>query len=429
MVQAHHDKTLPGACSVMNVAQSHMPERHGQTVIVLWGRQRNPQAENAKATPANVDKGVRELLARGIRVISLYPSSMRLSLSRRILGQRGVYRTTTPAMVRIARRTGGVIYTSSLEWARIVAGLKKRGILKNRLIFRWAGIDTDVHAIANGLPEGRADAEVLRQADVCLVASLLFQRTLVEAAPEFAHKLQFWPTGVDTGFYAGAVTERAPDSLTTWDIAAVGSDRKRDWALPLSLAERGLRVALLTEDAKVQQRLVEQTPASRANAELFFRAGFAESARIMVRAKCVLIATLPNIRFSGSTTVGVAAALAKPLVLDDPEEAPGYGLVEGQNCEFFRRGDTSAAYSAVRRILDNPAHAARLAENISSLAGELDLSEYAAALEKCFSPDWVRHDFRSSVATASAPRRKRGGQDDSIFAMVSELSPADLHKE
>jgi hypothetical protein len=302
-------------------------------------------------------------------------------------------------MVRTARRTGGVIYTSSLEWARIVAGLKKRGILKNRLIFRWAGIDTDVHVIPNGLPEGRADAEVLRQADVCLVASSLFQRALAEAVPHFAHKLQFWPTGVDTAFYTAAANEKPPD-LTTWDVAAVGSDRKRDWALPLSLAERGLRVALVTGDTKAQQYFREQTSPSRDNAELFFRTGFAESARVMARSKCVLIATLPNIRFSGSTTVGVAAALSKPLVLDDPEEALGYGLVEGQSCEIFRRSDTHTAYSAVRRILDNPTHAAFLAQNISHLSRELDLSEYAAALEKCFSPGWVRQDFRSSVTTS-----------------------------
>jgi hypothetical protein len=152
-------------------------------------------------------------------------------------------------------------------------------------------------------------------------------------------------------------------------------------------------VAIITEDSSAKAR-VERLGSSRPESlHLFFRAGFHESAKIMARAKVILIATLPNIRFSGSTTVGVAAALAKPLVLDDPEDGAGYGLVPGVNCEIFKRGDAADAHRAILLIAQQSDHAIELSRNISRLVPSLDLRRYASALEACFEDDWHRNDF------------------------------------
>ena len=353
-----------------------------------------PPAGWSSDTPANIDKGVRELIDRGYRVISLYPYTMRWPFVRRLLGQRGIYKTTFIHVVRVARRTGAAIYTSSAIWVSIVARLKKLGVLKNRLVYRWAGVDTDLQALENGLPAARADMDVLKYADVCLLASSILYDRLCRIVPSYSHKLQFWPTGVDSAFYLDLV-EREPQSPLRWDVVAIGSDFKRDWVVPVALAERGLKVALVTDDPKVRKLLESRDPKSGGDVELFYRVGFEKSARLVLAGKCVLIATLPNIRFSGSTTVGVAAALSRPLVLDDVAEAPGYGLIPGRNCEIFERGNVESAYAAIQRILDDDRHQQQLAQNIGLLSDELDLTRYATAVEGCLRSNWVKEDFKS----------------------------------
>ena len=272
--------------------------------------------------------------------------------------------------------------------------LKKLGVLKNRLVYRWAGDDTDLQALENGLPAARAHIDVLKHADVCLLASSILYERLCRIVPTYSHKLQFWPTSVDSAFYLD-LAKREPQSPLRWDVVAIGSDFKRDWVVPVALAERGLKVALVTDDPKVRKLLESRDAKSGGYIELFYRVGFEKSARLILAGKCILVATVPNIRFSGSTTVGVAAALCRPLVLDDVAEAPGYGLIPGRNCEIFERGNVESAYAAIRRILENDRHQQKLAQNIGLLLDNLDLARYASAVEDCLCSNWVKEDFKS----------------------------------
>ncbi len=263
------------------------------------------------------------------------------------------------------------------------------------LVVRWAGLDTDLSAIAAGSCGGVADLRVLNQADVCLLASRVFCDQLEALLPQQAHKFEFWPTGVDIAFYRHFVSDELTQRIEH-SLVAVGTDVKRDWTIPIGMAERGISVTLLTEDVRVPG-IVELLPPSVArNLKLFFKVGFSELARVMARARCLMVATLPNDRFSGSTTVGVAAALGKPLLFDDDRETASYGLVPGLNCELFERGNVDSAYAAARRILDDRVYEARLGAALGERAADFDLSRYATALEGCLYPNWVKQNFEPS---------------------------------
>jgi hypothetical protein len=336
-----------------------------------------------------VDKGVRELEARGYAILSIYPqvTRERNALLRRLLGRRALNLGAVPELLRIAKETDGVIYTTCLHWGRLAGRLREYGLLKNRLVVRWAGFDADFDELRRpGSPARRHYDGILRNCDVCIIISEHEADLVRGAFPTHAAKVTYWPTSVDVPFYR---SQPAPAEGVDSGVVAVGSDKKRDWDLPIALARRGIPVTILTEDASVKAK-VEGVD----NVRLLFNAGFQESARVMAASRCLLLATLPNHRFSGATTVGVAAALGKPLVLDEPYDLAAYGLEAGTNCEVFLRGDVDSAEAAVRRVLDDQAHAAGLGARLARGADQLDIGPYADALETYFTPGVALKDFR-----------------------------------
>jgi hypothetical protein len=366
-----------------------MPSGAGsKTVICLWGGHRQP-SQGGAATPGNVDKGVRELEARGYVIHSIFPQAIRQKsrLLSRLLGRRGLNLGATPELLRTAAATGGVVYTTSRHWGRLAGRLKQYGLLRNRLVVRWAGFDADFDDLRRPDSKARRFYEtILRNCDVCIIISQHEADLVRSTFPAHADKVTFWPTSVDVPFYR---SQPPPTQGLDSGVVAVGSDKKRDWDLPLALAQRGIPVTILTEDpaVKAKAEAVE-------NVRLLFKVGFLESAKIMAGARCLLLATLPNHRFSGATTVGVAAALRKPLLLDEPYDLAAYGLEPGLNCETFERGDVASAAAALDRILNAPSHAAALCAAIGEIAERLDISPYADALETYFKPGVVLADFR-----------------------------------
>ena len=213
---------------------------------------------------------------RGYELHSIFPSEVRSRsfFARHIFGSRGLYKLAIGPALRTALRTKGVIYTSSLDWARLVAYFKACGIIRNRLVVRWAGLDTDLSAIAAGSCGGVADLRVLNQADVCLLASRVFCDQLEALLPQQAHKFEFWPTGVDIAFYRHFVSDELTEGIEH-SLVAVGTDVKRDWTIPIGMAERGISVTLLTEDVRVPG-IVELLPERRLKLKSLFKVGFSD---------------------------------------------------------------------------------------------------------------------------------------------------------
>jgi hypothetical protein len=352
------------------------------TLVVLWSRKRQPGTH--EDAPSSVDKGVPQLTARGWDVVSIWPGPVALRLTA-LLGKRPAtmlaYALATVRLVWLVRRTHTPIYTTDLVWMRIVSWLKRVGLVRSRFVVRWAGIDLPSD-IAPHNAAGRRFARMARGFDACLTASVAALDQCLLLAPVLADRIAFAPTGVDLDFYR----RRLGQSAQTRSFVAVGSDWKRDWETPLALIRSGYQLAVLTDNPRT---VASSSKLTKLGARVVAHAGFARSAEELAAGMAIVIATLPNRRFSGSTTVGVAAALRKPLILDERADLAAYGLVDGVNCRCFTRGDGESLQRAARAIWNSPALAHKLGEALGRQADALSIDAYADVLEDCIAVGWT----------------------------------------
>lgn len=354
-------------------------------LICLWGKKRGSGPAKG-VTPSNTDKGVRELQALGYvahdvdasaiaaRLPSTLPEKIKTALT---------FAAGSARLLWLARDSTRIIHTSNHSWIRVAARLKHLGLMRNRLVIRWEANDIDYPALTYDSPLRRQCRRMMEQVDACFVISAR-ERDLWRAAfPDLAERFVFWPTPVDVDFYLSR--RHLADGSRRGRIVAVGSDGKRDWALPLAMARAGVPVTILTEDPKVPPLVARE---GSADVELLYRIGLAKSAEVLADAGAILLATQENDRFSGSTTVGVAAALGRPLMLDEPYDLAAYGLADGENCVAFRRGDPGDAAGRARALLADPGEGERLAAAIAPLTRPLSIAAYVSALETAFRPGW-----------------------------------------
>jgi hypothetical protein len=354
-------------------------------LICLWGRRRDSKSGKG-ATPSNTDKGIRELRAKGYRTLDVdahaianrIPNVLPSKLTNAITFGIGALR-----LLVLTRDRNRVIHTASAIWVRVVSLLKRRGLVQNRLVIRWAGNDMDYASLTREGPVRRRAQRLMEQVDACVFASMRQHQLWRTAFPALAERFVFWPTPVDVDFYLGR--RGLADETQRARLVAVGSDSKRDWQLPLAIAKAGVPVTLLTEDPQVVA-LMEREGSE--NCLLLFRVGLDRSAEVLAGAGAILLATLDNDRFSGSTTVGVAAALGRPLMLDEPYDLQAYGLQDGRNCIAFHRGDFVDAIARARLLLADPGESQRLGRAIEPLTAPLSIAAYVAALEATFRPSW-----------------------------------------
>lgn len=350
-------------------------------IFSLWGFQRlGPH--KAGIEPTSLDKGVPELSAIGHQVVSIYPRRFEQWVTRRLpmrLRRKMAYLLATVSMLRTIGAEDA-IYTTDNIWGHWISKLKRLGIVRNRFIFKWAGFDVSYASMADGRhPRDAAKFRLIaKSADAIILVSQHEIFLIAETFPESASKLLFAPTGVDIDFYSNVIpmTSEGRGSLV-----AVGSDNKRDWHTVIQLAKLGVAVTLLTDDPRAKQ-MFDAAVASEPSIALTleYKVGYRRSAEIMGRARAIILATLPNDRFSGATTVGVAAALRRPLILDEPFDLAAYGLAPGVNCEAFERGNASSALAAVRRVFDDSSYEERLSQGISSITDRVNAYQFAEVI-------------------------------------------------
>ncbi|MEO8006603.1 MAG: hypothetical protein ABI771_16925 [Betaproteobacteria bacterium] len=373
--------------------------RDRPTVVCLWGGHRPAPDLDCHQTPSNADKGVRELKERGYDIKSISPWSPR---RRRPQGwdRKLQYVLRIGHLLRAARQPGTVIYTTDLSWIRVLAQLRRFGFLREqRIVVHWGGIDFDPQS-NEGEPYRRHFDQLFGAADAIWVASENERRIWTETLPAHAARMAFHPMFIDLAYYRQIVP-----ATITHDVVALGSDSRRDWETPIQLAARGLQVALVTEDMDVRRRVLALPTSISRNITLAFRAGFQQSARIAASARCLLVATTPNFRFSGSNTLGVAIALRRPLVIDDPFDMPAYGLQAGVHHEAFDRGDPRSAYDAVQRVLSNADHAASLGEALATRAPSVDIDAFVDQLEASFLPGWTAAGVHNLSSLPASPKQ------------------------
>jgi hypothetical protein len=370
------------------------PSQHRPPILCLWGGHRPCPDLDSHLTPSNADKGARELKARGYQVQSISPwSPGRRRISE--LERRSKYVARVRQLLRAAKDPKTVIYTADRPWIKVVAALKRAGLLRRRVVAHWGGYDFDPLSLSN--PSYlKSFKRLFSTIDAIWFASENERRIWANALPELAGRMAFHPMFIDLAYYRSVV----PAALVH-DVVAIGTDSRRDWEVPIGLAASGLRVAIVTGDKEVRRRVQSLPVTVQNNITLAFQSGFQQSARIAAAGRCILVATTPNFRFSGSTTLSVAIALGKPLVIDDPFDLPAYGLQPGVHCETFERGNKASALAAVHRILADPRYAAGLAAALSSQRDSVSIDSYVDQLEASFRPEWAP----APVANAGSPLR------------------------
>jgi hypothetical protein len=354
--------------------------RERPPVVCLWGGHRPAPDLDTRTTPSNADKGARELKGRGYDVRSVSPWTRGKAPSG--IARKLQYVTSVADVLKASRPADAVLYTADLPWIRVLAAMKQAGLLRRRLVVHWGGIDFDPQSLSNSTYLRKYD-KLFAAIDAIWLASENERQIWSEALPHHADRMAFHPMFVDIEYY-----RKIMPATLSHDVVAIGSDSRRDWEIPIGLAATGLRVAIVTEDHEVRRRINALPPAVQSNVTLAFRSGFQQSARIAAAGKCLLVATTPNFRFSGSTTLAVAIALGRPLVIDDPFDLPAYGVQPGVHCESFIRGDLASAQAAVRRIVSSPDHARALANALADRRDRVDIEAYVDRLEASFRPGW-----------------------------------------
>lgn len=380
--------------------------RERPPVVCLWGGHRPAPDLDTHTTPSNADKGARELKARGYDVRSVSPWTRGKAPSG--MARKLQYVTAVGKLLKAAKPANSVLYTADLPWIRVLAAMKQAGLLKRRVVAHWGGIDFDPLSLSNPSYLKKYD-KLFGALDAIWLASENERRIWSEALPHHADRMAFHPMFVDIGYYAKIV----PATLVH-DVVAIGSDSRRDWEIPIGLAASGLRVAIVTEDHEVRRRINALPHAVLSNITLAFRSGFQQSARIAAAGRCLLVATTPNFRFSGSTTLAVAIALGRPLVIDDPFDLPAYGIQPGVHCETFVRGDVASAQAAVRRIVSDNEHARAMAAAVADRRDRVDIEAYVDCLEASLRSDW----------SASHAPRAAGGRTGDATSVHSGAAPA-----
>lgn len=289
-------------------------------------------------------------------------------------------------VLREARRAE-LICTYVRKYLILMTVFRLAGLVSTPVSFHWGGQDVDIEAL-----EHRPWRRWLFRQLFLSCASVQFmsaheRNEWAKLFPDLAPRFNFLPRCVDYGFYEAFVSPLAKSTRPVF--VAVGNDRMRDWDIISRLADLGHRFAVLThnKDIAAQFEGVE-------GVEVLQGRSNKESAEIMVECRGIVLATRDNNRFSGSTTVGMAAALTTPLILDEDLELESYGLRPGVNCLYFPRGDERAVSAHLRDLENDPDLAVRLGSSLRATSTVPSTEESAARIFEWTRPARDRHARR-----------------------------------
>ncbi|MEI9989847.1 MAG: hypothetical protein WDM86_07395 [Rhizomicrobium sp.] len=358
-------------------------------ILMLWSAQRDPKLWGTPNTPSNMFWGGAELVALGYEIDSIYPRAREKGVGRilqRLLGSRVLYLLSLAEFAGRIRFGTTVLYTYVQNWALIIAILKWSGLIRTPSFLSLLGADVDFNRLNQDRLYFMYWKLIITQMDRVHLISRHELQKWTSIYYEHREKFVFHPTGVDSKLYAeltaNDTTANDTYEAADFDTVAVGNDPMRDWNLAFSLPDQGVSALILTQNSQVKSLYDAKYKDKVQSLKLLFNLTLADSAAQMKRAPCILLATQQNERFSGSTTVGVAACLGVPLVLDESYDLAAYGLVPGENCEHFERGNPESAAAAIYRIVRNRDYARKLSKNIHALADPLSMTRYGQFIEE-----------------------------------------------
>jgi glycosyltransferase involved in cell wall biosynthesis len=192
---------------------------------------------------------------------------------------------------------------------------------------------------------------------------------------EGAPTVEFVAFGVDTSSFRPDPSVQPVD-----DVASVGADPRRDFALLVELArrlpERSFRIVASADNA----RALGDLPA---NVRLEVDVPFDRVRACLLGARVVVLPVRENSYSGATTTLLQAMACGKPVVVTRTAAiARGYHLEDGMNCRLVPPGDLAALEAAVVRALDDTWLAAGLGLRArETVERQLTWERYTDALE------------------------------------------------
>lgn len=346
------------------------PEGGRPVVGYIFTLNRRPGARALQSTPSNLLWGAVELAEAGYQVEHFYPSSYVGGLL-----ARSRFAAYFMFLVKARHELAecDVLYVSAHNVILAAALGKFLGLVKPELLV----VQGAVHI---GLPRGGWRRPFLRAADrwVLKKAAVTLYLTAAEARLARRHtglegkKIDWIRFGVDADFYQESA--EAKDNC----IIAIGNDGNRDWRILSEIAARlpGALFKVVTQDARIGRFSFPP------NVEVCTGLDLAQSKIILARARGLLLATKPNLHFSGMTTVMNAMLVGTPVVLDEAEALPDYFLRPGGNCLAFKRGDADAAVACLRRLFDDAELWRRLREEGLLMREAFGMKAFGAALAR-----------------------------------------------
>lgn len=168
---------------------------------------------------------------------------------------------------------------------------------------------------------------------------------------EHGPPVHFVPFGVDTDLF-----RPTPGTPAETDVAAVGADPRRDFALLLALAERRPAWSFRIVASREHLSALARPPA---NVAVELDLPFDQAQARLASARVVVLPVRENTYSGATTTLLQAMARAKPVVVSRTAAiAEGYHLEDGRNCRLVPPGGLAALEHAVSDLLSDPERAA-----------------------------------------------------------------------
>lgn len=276
----------------------------------------------------------------------VFPQETAAALRRAPSGVKTLF--SVPAILK-AGRGASMIYCYTIKAMIILAALKSVGLIKAPIFYYFAAQDVSFDVVRCD-PWRRAYYHGLMGRCSAVQFTAEHERAAWAALfPDLMGRLHFLPRCMDFDFYRDIGRSARAAGRPPYFVA-VGNDAKRDWGLIIALIGRGYPIKVLTQNPSVLSLFAAEAP----DADVISSLSLEESARVIANSAGVVLATQPNARFSGSTTLAVAAALSQAIVLDEEQERDTYALVHGRNCLTFRRGNVDDAAVELDRLLAEP---------------------------------------------------------------------------
>jgi len=180
-------------------------------------------------------------------------------------------------------------------------------------------------------------------------------------------KLNFVQKGIDTKYYY--------ESVKANRVIAVGNNKHRDWQTYVDAARKiGDMSFYIASHTYRPDENISKNITLKSDWSLLKTRNFLSETRYLV------VSTLDNIHFSGSTTVLMGMSCGCIVFFDDRSVEQEYGFVDKKNIVYFQRGNTSDLIDKINSVRQNDKLKKKISKNAIEKAENLSMKNHVEEL-------------------------------------------------